>query len=187
MSSNWPKWLAAGLTFWLPGRVRRDRWRKEIIYAVYGFPVRRRAKCVGTALHCAGPVHVTRRTEIADHACFNGMFINGTGRVSIGRYFHSGKGLRVFTRNHNYNDGAAIPYDNTYVVKEVVIGDFVWIGADVILLPGTKIGEGAVIQAGSVVHGEIPPLSIAGGNPAKVFAYRDAEHFNRLKAAGKFH
>ncbi len=55
------------------------------------------------------------------------------------------------------------------------------------ILPGTKIGEGAIIQGGAVVHGEIPPYAIAGGNPAKVFKYRDIEHFKKLKAEGKFH
>ena len=56
-----------------------------------------------------------------------------------------------------------------------------------ILLPGTTIGDGAIIQAGSVVHGEIPPLAIAGGNPAKVFAWRDKEKYDAHFAAGRFH
>lgn len=181
------KAIAAGLTFWMPVRGIRERWSKGLIRLLYGFDVRRRAKKVGVCLHCNGRVHVTRRTEIADHVSFNGMWASGTGRLVIGRYLHSGEGLRIFTRNHNYNCGEAIPYDDTYIAKDVIIEDFVWIGAQVILLPGTHIGEGAVIQAGSVVHGTIPPCAIAGGNPAKVFAYRDVEHFNRLKAAGRFH
>ena len=111
----------------------------------------------------------------------------GTGNVTFGNWVHSGEGLKIFTRNHNYNGGAAIPYDDTFVVKDVTIGDCVWIGAHVILLPGTTIGEGAIIQAGSVVHGDIPPMAIAGGNPAKVFAWRDREHYNELKSAGRFH
>ena len=81
----------------------------------------------------------------------------------------------------------AIPYDNTFVHKPVIIGDCVWIGAYVILLPGTKIGDGSIIQAGSVVHGEIPPMAIAGGNPAKVFAWRNKEHYDELKTAARFH
>lgn len=166
---------------------RRERIRRDTLYFLYGFPVRRRAKSYGVRLRCNGPVHVTRQTVLGDHVGFNGAFIYGGGKVTIGNWFHAGEGLKIFTRNHNYDHGEAIPYDKTSVMKEVVIGDFVWIGAQVILLPGTKIGEGAIIQAGSVVHGEIPPLAIAGGNPAKVFAHRDAEHFNRLKAAGKFH
>ncbi|GHV46300.1 hypothetical protein FACS1894204_07620 [Synergistales bacterium] len=49
------------------------------------------------------------------------------------------------------------------------------------------IGEGAIIQAGSVVVSDIPPYAIAGGAPAKVFKYRNREHFERLKAEGKYH
>ena len=56
-----------------------------------------------------------------------------------------------------------------------------WIGARVVILPGTVIGEGAIVQAGAVVHGKIPPLSIVGGNPAKVFAQRDEIHYRNLK------
>lgn len=52
--------------------------------------------------------------------------------------------------------------------KPIVIGDDVWIGARVIVLPGTTIGEGSCIAAGSVVVGDIPPRSVAAGVPAKV-------------------
>ena len=90
-------------------------------------------------------MHATRHTELGDHVHFNGMWASGDGRLVIGDWFHSGDGLRIFTRNHNYDKGDAIPYDRTYIKKDVVIGDFVWIGAQVILLPGTTIGEGAII------------------------------------------
>lgn len=176
------KFWGALLTGWIPSR----RMRLRVACRLYAWSVRRRAKKVGVDLRCLGPVHVTRHTEIADHVRMHGAWVSGNGRFVVGRYSHLGEELRVFTRNHNYN-GEAIPYDDTYVTKDVVVGDFVWIGVRALLLPGTKIGEGAIIQAGSVVHGEIPPLAIAGGNPAKVFAYRDAARFNRLKAEGKFH
>lgn len=48
------------------------------------------------------------------------------------------------------------------------------------------IGEGAVIQAGSVVCKDVPALAIAGGHPAIPFKYRDKEHYDRLKAEEKF-
>ena len=179
--------FARAATFLIPLRRLRMRTRRSLELFIYGLPVRLRAKKVEKGLHCGGWVRVTSRTELGAHAHLNGAWVSGTGRLVIGRYFHSGDGLRIFTRNHNYDHGEAIPYDRTYIAKDVTIGDFVWIGAQVILLPGTTIGEGAIIQAGSVVHGTIPPLAIAGGNPAKVFAHRDAEHFNRLKAEGKFH
>lgn len=55
-------------------------------------------------------------------------------------------------------------------VRPVVIEDDVWVGSNCILLPGTRIGEGSVISAGSVVRGTIPPYSLVAGNPAQVVA-----------------
>ena len=52
---------------------------------------------------------------------------------------------------------------------------------------GVTIGEGAIIQAGSVVVSDIPKYAIAGGHPAKVFKYRDIDHYERLKAEAKFY
>lgn len=175
-------WL---MTWWVPSRSIRTKWQRKLSYFLYGLPVRRRAKHVGEALHCTRPVRVTRKTVLGDHVHFNGAFIYGGGEVTIGSWTHLGEHLRIFTRNHNYNHGEKIPYDSTFIYKPVEIGDFVWVGAEVILLPGTKIGEGAIIQAGAVVHGEIPPMAIAGGNPAKVFSWRDKEHFEKLKREGK--
>ena len=74
-----------------------------------------------------------------------------------------------------------MPYDNTYETLDVVIEDNVWIGTGVIILKGTVLREGCIIQAGSVVMGEVPAGAIAGGHPAKVFKYRDMEHYNELK------
>jgi acetyltransferase-like isoleucine patch superfamily enzyme len=52
--------------------------------------------------------------------------------------------------------------------RPIVIGDNVWIGARVIVLPGVTIGEGSCIAAGSVVVDDIPPRSLAVGVPARV-------------------
>ncbi|TAE58218.1 MAG: Vat family streptogramin A O-acetyltransferase [Nostocales cyanobacterium] len=49
---------------------------------------------------------------------------------------------------------------------DIVIGNDVWIGYDSLIMPGVKIGDGAVIAARSVVVKDIPPYTIAGGNPA---------------------
>jgi len=53
-----------------------------------------------------------------------------------------------------------------------VIGNDVWIGTRVIILPGVEIGSGSVIGAGSIVSRSIPPYSIAVGAPAKVIRTR---------------
>lgn len=56
--------------------------------------------------------------------------------------------------------------------RSVEIGNDVWIGANVIILPGVKIGDGAVIAAGAVVTHDVAPYAIVGGVPAKVIKYR---------------
>ncbi len=174
------------LTFYIPDAATRRTLRTNIKTRIYGHKIFKQAKSIGKNLFVGGYSYVNDKTVLGEHVCFNGMQIHGDGNVKIGRYFHSGVECLIITRNHNY-EGEAIPYDSEYIYKDVEIGDFVWMGSRVTVLPGTKIGEGVIIQAGAVVHGTIPDYAIIGGNPAKVFKYRDIEHFKKLKAEGKFH
>ena len=114
------------------------------------------------------------------------MSILGNGKVEIGNYFHSGSGCEIITSFHNY-EGIKIPYDDTFIDKDVIIGDCVWLGNNVTILGGVKIGDGAIIQAGSVVCKDIPAYSIAGGHPALPFKTRNIEHYLSLKKEGRFH
>ena len=129
---------------------------------------------------------VTNNTILHENVNFNGMHIRGGGKVLIGNNFHSGKNCSMITQTHNYDTGRAIPYDDTYIFKDICIEDNVWIGDSVIILGGVIIGEGAIIQAGSVVVKNIPKYAIAGGHPAKVFSQRNIAHYEKLKAEGKF-
>lgn len=54
----------------------------------------------------------------------------------------------------------------------VSIGDDVWIGARAIVLPGTTIGDGAIVAAGSVVRSSVPAMAIVAGMPAKIVSTR---------------
>lgn len=113
-------------------------------------------------------------------------FIECSGGVTIGEYFHSGRGLTIFSSNHNYICNESIPYGKDDVKKTVTIKDFVWLGCNVTILPGVTIGEGAVVGAGAVVAKDVPDYAVVGGNPAKVIKYRDIDKFNRLKEERKF-
>ena len=165
---------------------RRFMLTRTLKSKYYGEQIFRTAKSIGIDFYCGGKSKVNKNTVIKDYVCFNGMTIAGSGNVTIGSYFHSGVECMIIAQNHKYNDGEFIPYGTEYTYKDIIIDDFVWLGSRVTILPGTHIGEGAIIQAGAVVHGEIPPCAIAGGNPAKVFKYRDIEHFNKLKEEKKF-
>lgn len=132
-----------------------------------------------------GLTYVNSKTRLGHNVHFNGMRILGNGVVLIGDNFHSGMDCVMLTEVHNYK-GNKIPYDETNILKEIIIEDNVWLGHGVMILGSVTIGEGAIIQAGAVVVKDVPKLGIAGGNPAAVFKYRDEAHYNLLKDEGKF-
>lgn len=70
-------------------------------------------------------------------------------------------------------------------IKQSEIGNDVWIGANVILLPGVNIGDGAILGAGAVVTRDVAPYAVVGGVPAKVIKFRYSsemiESFLRIK------
>ncbi len=119
-------------------------------------------------------------TTFGSNVHINGVWVDGPGPVSIGHNSHFGKSVSIYTQNHNYYSTSSIPYDNTFIVKKVTIGNYVWVGSHVIILPGTTIEDGVIIQAGSVVHGLLERCGIYGGNPAKKFSSRDLSTFNKL-------
>lgn len=174
------------LTCFILKRDLRKRYRLKLLTLWYGRQIFKTAQKIGENLFVRGYSTVNKNTVLGNNVNLNGFHIHGLGKITIGNYFYSGVECLIIAQNHNY-EGEKIPYDETYIYKDIEIGDFVWLGSRVMILPGTKIGEGAIIQGGAVVHGEIPPYAIAGGNPAKVFKYRDIEHFKKLKAEGKFH
>lgn len=113
--------------------------------------------------------------------------IECSGGVSIGKYFHTGRGLTIFSTNHNYNNGSAIPYDEEIIIKPVVINDFVWCGANVTIVPGVTIGEGVVIGTGTVVTKDVPDLAVIGGNPHRVIKFRDEKNYFKNKNMRNFY
>ena len=168
----------------LPVRAWR-RARRSVARRYYTWRVRRQAASCGPGLRVNGPSSVSRRTYLGANVHFNGMTISGVGMVTVGDNFHSGTECVVIAEIHNY-EGEALPYDATRIPKDVQIGDNVWLGFRVVVVGGVTIGDGAIIQAGSVVVSSIPPLAIAGGHPATVFGSRDRERYERLARERKF-
>jgi len=159
---------------------------RTIVVRIRGYLVLRRVKSHQGEIYVGGKTKLTKNTILGKNPNFNGLIINGLGQVTIGDNFHSGSECLLITANHNY-EGTSIPYDNTYIIKPIIIGDNVWFGNRVIVLGGVTIGEGAIIQAGAMVHKDIPNYAIVGGNPAKIIKYRDVEHYVLLKSQSKFH
>lgn len=107
------------------------------------------------------------------HHCSVGRFasISCVGQITMGNYVIMGPNVMITTYNHGLERskriGAQVPK-----VKDVTIGNDVWIGGYVCILPGVTIGDGAIIAAGAVVNKDVEPYAIVGGVPAKVISYR---------------
>lgn len=164
-------------------------WARRKLPVVRWYQTRMAMRCAescGAGLKVNRPSRFLSRCRFGNNCNFNGMTVLGRGRVTFGDNFHSGENCRIITSNHNYDGGEAIPYDGTNIEKEIVIGDNVWFGDSVIVVGNVTIGEGAIVGAGAVVSGDVPAFAVVGGNPAKVIKYRDRDHYQRLKAEGKF-
>lgn len=157
-------------------RVRRFLWTRVL-----------RLSCdSGSDVRANGFTWLSKKTLLGKNANFNGLRVYGAGSVQIGDNFHSGKGVAIYTQSHNYH-GTAIPYDRTRKLYAVKIGDNVWLGDNVTIVGNVEIGEGAIVQVGSVVSRSVGALEIVGGNPAAAFKKRDSDHYFRHKAEGKVH
>lgn len=97
-----------------------------------------------------------------------------------------GREVLIWSANHNYDCPKTLPYDKEYIKKPIIIEDNVWIGARASIIPGVKIGEGAIIGLGAVVTKDVPPCAVVAGNPAKIIKYRNIEKYKELKAEKKF-
>lgn len=149
--------------------------------------LRRGLKSIGKRVRISEPAELfpLDRIAIGWNVVIHGpVFIEANGGVSIGSNVAIARGCQILTSNHIY-DGDALPWDHASTHKPVVIGDNVWIGADVIILPGVTLHEGAVVGAGSVVTRDVPKCGIVAGNPAVLKKHRDIECYERNKREGR--
>ena len=106
---------------------------------------------------------------------YSGIGVNAKihGACSIGANVMMGEDCTIITRNHMH-DRTDIPMNQQGFEAErpVTIGNDVWIGDRVTILPGVTIEDGCIIGAGAVVTRDIPAYSIAAGIPARVIKQR---------------
>lgn len=110
------------------------------------------------------------RISIGDNTTINKkVLLDGRGgRIVIGNNVDVAQECNIWTLQHDYNS----PVYKT-VGGDVVIEDYVWLASRCTILPGVKIGYGAVVASCSVVTKDVPPLSVVAGCPAKVIGKRD--------------
>ncbi len=119
-------------------------------------------------------------------------------KLIIGKFCQIASGIKIIMNgaNHRMNSITTYPFnimgngwekvtpklEDLPFKGDTIIGNDVWIGQNVTILPGVHIGDGAIIGANSVVTKDIPAYHIAGGNPCKIIRKRfDEELINYLE------
>ena len=95
----------------------------------------------------------------------------GRGRIVIGDDVLFGPEVMVTAAGYRFDDGGPVT-QQAMDEADIHIGDDVWLGTRAIVLPGARIGTGAIIGAGALVRGDIPAYAIAVGIPARVVGER---------------
>lgn len=149
-------------------------------FMVYGFYNRKTYKFYKKTRISSSAVLVDKKNIDIEDMVWIGHYciLDGIGGIKIGKgvqiashsciYTHSSQNaIRIL--GEKYID---IPAENreAYIIDNVEIGDFTFIGTSSIILAGSKIGKGCIIGAGSIVSGIFPDYSVILGNPAKIKA-----------------
>lgn len=100
------------------------------------------------------------------------LFAHRDATITIGNNVFLARRSVIMTTDHLFQDKDKLIMEQDTIEGDVTIGNDVWIGYGVIILKGVTINDGCVVGAGSVVTKDLPPYSVAVGNPAKVIKQR---------------
>ncbi len=139
--------------------------------------------------------------NVGEHTYYNGdikLVASGKSKINIGKYCSIGSNLKIITLNHDYNYPSLQGkfYKNNFndrhpgetniiPTKErtkghVYIGNDVWLGDDVTILSGIKIGDGCCIGTKSLITKDMPPYTICGGIPCRIIKNRYPEKIKQF-------
>lgn len=136
---------------------------RKVVFEIAGVKIGR-----GSTIHMGckffDPRGVTmgEDTIIGDRA-----FLDGRDKLTIGNHVDIASEVMIYNSEHDIEDS-----DFKAITAPVEIGDYVFVGPRSIILPGVKIGSGAIVAAGAVVTKNVAEYEIVGGVPAKVISKR---------------
>ncbi|MDR1896632.1 MAG: acyltransferase [Prevotellaceae bacterium] len=125
----------------------------------------------GSEIHMSLYTLEPRKIIIGQYSHINrGCFLDGRGYITIGNSVSISHKVSLITGGHDKNSP-----DFAGVFLPIIIEDYVWIGVNVSILQGVKIGKGAVVATGAVVTKDVEPYTVVAGIPAKVIGERSKE------------
>jgi maltose O-acetyltransferase len=175
------EWLAFADDFGLylltlTGYVPSHTFRR-LVYTLFGVRYPRTS-----AIHWRARFFAPRGLIIGSYTTIgNDAFFDGREGITIGACVNVAGEVRIYTQEHDIDD----PMFRA-VGAPVVIEDYAYIGTRVTLLPGVRVGEGAVVASGAVVTKDVPPYTLVGGVPAKRIRERSRDLRYRLGGARRF-
>jgi len=126
----------------------------------------------GVAIRCPRNVSIGAGTRLSGW-----VRIEAWDKVTIGRCCMFNDDVLVLTAQHDVNNP-----DFAADVRPVVIEDYVWLPQRIVVLPGVRVGEAAVVGTGSVVTRDVPAYAVVAGNPARVIRERARVPFRYVPA-----
>ena len=142
---------------------------RRFFYRLAGMKIGR-----GSAIHMQLRLYDPRHIVIGkDTIIGEGAVLDGRDKLSIGNHVDIASGVMIYNSEHDVQSP-----DFHAVTAQVMIEDYVFIGPRAIILPGVKIGKGAVVGAGAVVTKDVESFAIVGGVPAKVIGERRIRDLN---------
>lgn len=142
------------------------RW---LIYSLDGVEIGKGAHIhMGTQFFYPGKIRIGEGSIIGQNA-----FLDGRDKLIIGKFVDIASDVMIYNSEHDVNS-----QDFSVITAPVEIGDYVFIGPRAIILPGVKIGKGAIVAAGAVVTKDVPEFAIVGGIPAKIIGERKIKDLN---------
>lgn len=161
--------LARGLKYYIANHIVAHVPSYRFRLAFYRYVCRYE---VGPSTSIHVNVFVTgKRVKIGAHSAIGRRtYLDGRGELTIGDCVSISPDVQLLTAEHDMNDP-----DFKSFCAPVTVEDYAWIGTRALILPGVRIGRGAVVAAGAVVTKDVPPLTVVGGVPAKPIGKRNPD------------
>lgn len=142
---------------------------RRFFYRLFGMKIGK-----GSTIHMWAKFYNVRKIKIGEDSIIGeGVVLDGRDSLIIGNHVDIASEVMIYNSEHDVRDSSFMATS-----APVTIGDYVFIGPRAIILPGIKVGRGAVIGAGAVVTKDVEDLSIVGGVPAKEIGKREESSLN---------